>query len=174
MKEEWRDIESGYQISTLGNVKGLQYSKTKSYLKPYSRGNGYLAVRIRGKNHYVHRLILLAFDADGQLEHVDHIDGNKHNNTLSNLRWATHAENACYAVQKNIDDGGDHSSGCVGLGWLIRAEKWHGRFLIGGVCFYSGAWNAFYKNKWVGRCESKEDSLLLLDLSRGNFYPTLF
>jgi hypothetical protein len=86
MQEEiWKDIGiSKYQISNLGNVRGYKGDKV---LKPGIVSAGYCQVRLCNegiyRNAYVHRLVCL----------VDHIDRNKTNNCVTNLRWAKHAEN---------------------------------------------------------------------------------
>ena len=53
---------------------------------------GYLRVSVKGKDMYVHRLVMLAFYGKSDLT-VDHIDGNKENNNLNNLEYVTQAEN---------------------------------------------------------------------------------
>lgn len=72
---------------------------------PNSKGkdNYYVVVLGDNKNHFIHRLMALTFlpEADHQ-EHVNHIDGNKQNNQLSNLEWATPQENAQHAVDTGL------------------------------------------------------------------------
>lgn len=56
---------------------------------------GYYSFRFRGKRHYNHRTVLLlsgVFPPSGKHE-VDHMDRNRTNNHLSNLRWVTRSEN---------------------------------------------------------------------------------
>ena len=55
---------------------------------------GYYSVALNGKRYFLHRLLAEAFipNPEGKPE-VDHIDGNPQNNSLDNLRWATHKEN---------------------------------------------------------------------------------
>lgn len=68
--------------------------------------NGYVIVEICGTSYAVHRIIwtLHNGDFDSGLV-VDHIDGNKHNNSISNLRIVTHKENARNKLL-NIPDSG--------------------------------------------------------------------
>ena len=98
INEEWRTI-SGYlkfQVSNLGNVRDV---RTRKFKPPTFSGNGYLAVRLREEGnasarHRIHRLVAEAFipNPDGK-RCVDHINHDKNNNTITNLRWATMKEN---------------------------------------------------------------------------------
>lgn len=71
--------------------------------------DGYLFVRLLddfgiSKNYYVHRLVLMTFNPVLNMNNlqVDHIDGNKQNNRIDNLRWVTNLENAHYAMQTGL------------------------------------------------------------------------
>lgn len=61
--------------------------------------NVYLKIDGKWKGHYVHRLVAMMFCPDGMKNwkdknmQVDHIDGDRANNVLSNLRWLTRKEN---------------------------------------------------------------------------------
>ena len=57
---------------------------------------GYLYVVISGKQHAVHRLVLEAWRGkpSAAQRHTRHIDGDRANNRLANLAWATVKENA--------------------------------------------------------------------------------
>lgn len=85
-----------YEVSNFGEVRNKLTGKV---LKLFPNNHGYLRVRlVKDKKAFctgIHRLVLMAFcPVDGMegLE-ADHIDGDKSNNTLSNLRWVTHEEN---------------------------------------------------------------------------------
>ncbi len=96
----WKLIKSApnYEISNDGSVRN---TKTGKMLKIVTNNNGYHLVCLSYKNKkqtaYIHRLVAEAFvvtDLDMRTSVVNHIDGNKSNNTIENLEWATYAENA--------------------------------------------------------------------------------
>ena len=95
-KEERRPIKDfeNYEISSLGQVHN---TKTGRMLKLTTKG-GYmftgLSEKCKGKTISVHRLVALAFIENPENKPcVDHIDNDKSNNNVNNLRWATLSEN---------------------------------------------------------------------------------
>ena len=101
--ELWKEIigYSGfYYVSTFGNVLTLK-QKPARLLKPQDTGKGYLYVDLEGQQRKIHRLVANAFmDNPYHKPVVHHIDGNKHNNRLDNLQFATYRENALYYQQE--------------------------------------------------------------------------
>ena len=71
----------------------------KGFMKPYLTKKGYKRLNLRDDNgklnrFYIHRLVALAYIPNPENKpQVDHIDQNKTNNHLSNLRWASIKEN---------------------------------------------------------------------------------
>ena len=57
-----------------------------------------------GKNHFIHRLMAKTFLPGPEKPHVNHIDGNKRNNNITNLEWATPSENSQHAVDTGLTD----------------------------------------------------------------------
>jgi len=86
---------------------GIVFSTiTKRILEPIKGKTGYLQIGIRQKTThfiYLHRLLAETFiDNPNNLPEVNHIDGNKLNNNLSNLEWVTGCENVRHAFANNL------------------------------------------------------------------------
>lgn len=101
MNEIWKDIigyEWLYQVSSIGNVKSLNYNKTRKIvvLKNCLR-LGYPVITLCNNwhiTHTIHRLVAIAFIPNPENKpQVNHIDWNKLNNNLENLEWVTCKEN---------------------------------------------------------------------------------
>jgi HNH endonuclease len=101
---EWRDIPGcpGYQVSAVGQVRRTKAGKGTSVgrvLSGYVSNSGYQQFDAWDKGtrskHYVHRAVALAFIGPPPTawHEVAHYDGDKQNNRVENLRWATRAEN---------------------------------------------------------------------------------
>lgn len=106
---EFRDVER-YKGRLLINKTGDLYSTiSKKILKPIVFPNGYIGYAImmknprRTKTEYQHRLLAETFIQNPQSkETVNHIDGNKKNNALDNLEWATQSENNKHALDHGL------------------------------------------------------------------------
>lgn len=107
-----KDFEGLYSIDEFGTVYSLiqNNSRRKGVLKPYINTGGYLRVnlyKIDGQisKRYVHRLVAESFISNPlNLPVINHLDGNKKNNHISNLEWCTQKKNIDhsweYALQK--------------------------------------------------------------------------
>lgn len=84
-----------YWIVENGKVVSTYRSRAYRLLTPRLNTHGYQQVYIHKQNHLVHRLVASAFLPNpNNLPEVDHIDRNKTNNRIDNLRWVTTQENA--------------------------------------------------------------------------------
>lgn len=100
-KEEWRDIkgyEGLYQVSNLGRVKSFVKDKNGKIRKLHDDTHGYLIVSLGRKNmNKVHRLVAQTFIPNpNDYPEVNHINGRKDDNRVSNLEWVTHKQNAIH------------------------------------------------------------------------------
>lgn len=135
--EIWRDVkgfEGLYQVSNLGRIKSLdkftlcgrdfktnapsikkrkakisaQWIDKYGYLKCTLQNNGVI------KYTTVHRVVAIAF-IDNPLSKptINHKDGNKLNNTVENLEWATNKEQTDHAIAIGIHtQEGKYNNGC--------------------------------------------------------------
>ncbi len=102
--EEWKIIKnySNYMVSNLGRIKSIRLSKFDFLLKQ-SNKDGYKVVKLKRKTFRVHRLVALTFLPNPKNKpSVNHINGNKKNNTLSNLEWCSYSENMFHAYKIGV------------------------------------------------------------------------
>lgn len=91
---------SNYEISSDGSIFDLKRSK---FMAQTPNSEGYLKVTLRNdlgvrKTFSVHRLLAQLFIANPEnLKEVNHLDGVKSNNSLSNLEWVNHSQNLQHA-----------------------------------------------------------------------------
>jgi hypothetical protein len=99
--EEWRPVKDfpDYEVSNLGRVKSLKkyHGTEERFLAHKSHRGGYDIVCLsKDKKPYyktIHRLVAIAFLPPSEKQEVDHINRNKKDNRVENLRWASHSEN---------------------------------------------------------------------------------
>ena len=113
MEEQWKviDFASNYEVSNTGFIRN---KTTKHILKGRETINGYLQVSLKIDNEnkfinkYIHRLVAQFWlDNIDKKKEVNHIDGNKKNNNMINLEWATSKENSHHKINvlnKKITD----------------------------------------------------------------------
>ena len=114
MEEEiWKDIigyEGKYQVSNKGNVKSLNYNKTKrsKILRPSKDKGGYYRVALckngKAKPVYIHFLVATAFNKKYESTEtliVNHIDETRTNNNSDNLEWCTYSQNINHGTCKD-------------------------------------------------------------------------
>jgi hypothetical protein len=92
-------LPEGYLINELGEVK----SPRGKILKQSKSNSGYKCINIKNKGYFIHRALAFAFinQIKGK-EFVNHKDGNKSNNLISNLEWCTKSENVKHMYDLGI------------------------------------------------------------------------
>ncbi len=126
--EEWREIpgyRGAYEVSSCGQVRRMttyagRTRQVPRLLKPHSKKDSYPHVLLhlegKGRNHYVHRLVALAFLGPGPDGYqVNHKDGNKQNSLLANLEYITVSANTLHAYH------------VLGVGHLVGTERWNAK-----------------------------------------------
>ena len=106
----WKKVEGyNYEVSDDGQVRNY---KTKKLLKqgvnksyPYTRVSFSLGCSGTPKIMFIHRLVAEVFINNPENKpQVNHIDGNKLNNSVSNLEWVTAKENTEHAINTGLKD----------------------------------------------------------------------
>lgn len=139
-EEEWRDVvgyEDLYAVSNMGVVKskdrrvfnklGFDYTR-KGRLNKQTISNGYYVSRLRSEGISLsvktHRIIAMAFIPNPENKpYVNHIDGNKLNNSISNLEWCTASENIRHAFRLGLQNSNHIIRGVVQLDLLGNEIK---------------------------------------------------
>lgn len=134
--EKWRSVigyEGLYQISNLGNIRSVD--RVRSNGKKYKGKhlythliNGYKVVLLSKngvlKNHKIHRLVALSFIPNPENKPcVDHIDTNKINNKVENLRWVTYQENTDNPLSSKSQKHAVSNTGCIRVSQYDKQKK---------------------------------------------------
>lgn len=105
-------------------------------------GFGYLRITVLGKSFYAHRLAWLYVHGKWPASEIDHINGDKKDNRIANLRDVSPQANQQNKIkaQKNSD------SKILGVSWHKKAKKWQAH-----ICVYK-------QRKYLGLFENIEDA----------------
>ncbi len=108
--------------STTGQLTWLILNRNVSPGSPAgtTQADGYRRVRLMGRDYKAHRLAwLLYHGVDPGALHIDHIDGNRSNNAINNLRLCTQRQNS-----RNMPVKKNNTSGVPGVSWHRKTGKW--------------------------------------------------
>ena len=119
MAERWEKIDGfpGYEVSDHGRVRSFRkHARTKGrLLRGSDDGRGYRTVCLHRSDgtkatRKIHGLVLSSFRGPRPPRHeASHLDGDKTNNTLRNLRWETRKENHARKVAHGTAQRGERS-----------------------------------------------------------------
>lgn len=104
-------------------------------------GQGYLAFGVAKGSYKAHRVAWLYVYGVWPDKQIDHINGDRSDNRICNLRLATNTQN-----QRNAKRRKDNKSGYKGVHWCSTSEKWVASIRVN------------WKGKTLGRFDNKEDA----------------
>jgi hypothetical protein len=140
------DYQDGQLIRKIGRINEIG-----SIAGCVHKGTGYVHIKIKAKAFKAHRLIFL-YHYGYFPEFVDHIDGNKQNNRIENLREASKQENS-----QNQKVRWTNSSGVKGVSWHKVNKKWKVALCKNYRSYYFGT----YEDKELAELVSMEATDLL-------------
>lgn len=141
MIEDWKPIKQSDHIlvSNTGKVKSLDRTVFNKGCNAYTKvkgreykirvlPNGYARVCIKVDNkfvdRYVHRLVAESFLGDVEGKQINHLDGNKLNNNVSNLEIVTFKQNISHAVKHKLYKNGEqHGHANVSNKTILKMRK---------------------------------------------------
>lgn len=107
-EDDWKcfPLSSDYMVSSTGRILSYKRGDWRE-LQPYLGANGYLYVNLRIDmqtiRYYIHRLVAETYIPNPYDKRVvNHIDGDKLNNSVDNLEWVTDQENSIHAYRNGL------------------------------------------------------------------------
>ena len=104
---------------------------------------GYVLIKINKKLYKAHHIVWI-FHYGYKPKLLDHIDGNRSNNKICNLREATNAQN-----QFNRKINANSKSGVRGVTWCKKSKKWKAQCGLNGKYYYFGVFDSVLDAKKV-------------------------
>lgn len=89
---------------------------------------GYRQGTIKKSGFLAHRVIWAIYYGKWPEKTIDHIDGDRSNNKITNLREATQSENS-----RNMSISKRNKSGFIGVSWSKQRNKWHVQMMVNGI-----------------------------------------
>jgi len=86
---------------------------------------GYKHGDIFYRKHYAHRVVWAMETGAWPVDHIDHINHDRADNRIANLREVTRVENG-----KNLSISKLNTSGVTGVCWCKTSQKWHARIVV--------------------------------------------
>lgn len=115
-------------------------------------GFGYLYVTIYGHLMLKHRVVWAYVYGEWPENQIDHINGNRLDNSISNLRHVTHAENG-----RNAKKPSNNTSGTAGVSFHFKSQKWRSYI------------KSNQKVVHLGLFENKDDAIAVRKLAEKNY-----
>jgi len=116
----------------------MRYSYYSQPAGNIHKTHGYVIIHILGERFRASRLAWLYMTGQWPQHEVDHINGNRADDSWANLREADSSQQ-----KMNTSIRSDNTSGVKGVYWNKRIGKWHARIKAYGVCTHLGYFENF-------------------------------
>jgi hypothetical protein len=113
--------------------------------------DGYKIGAILGRNYLAHRIIWLIISGCCPSGEIDHINGNRSDNRIANLRDVSKSEN-----QRNATIRSDNASGFTGVCWHKAANKWIASIFVQKKNIYLGVFENIEDAKAARKAAERE------------------
>ena len=134
MKTKLISLTEAKEMFVIGNC-GLEWRDDKYKKVGCVEKTGYLVITINGKQYYQHRIVWLLVSGSWPVNQIDHIDGNRKNNSIANLRQATPSQN-----QENRKC--QNKTGYSGVTFHKKTNKWQAQIKKRGISYYLGLFDS--------------------------------
>jgi len=134
-------VKSGKRSSsTQCAVWNAKYAGEEAFkfVTPY----GYLSGKVFNKSHLAHRVVWAIFFGAWPSQHIDHINGDRLDNRIKNLRDVSQAEN-----NRNLSLSKINTSGFTGVYWCARDKWWVSKIKVSG------------RDRFLGNYKHKQDAI---------------
>lgn len=138
--------EDGYLIRKKNGKPTGQHANTTQ---------GYARVKVGGRMLRAHRVIYAIIHGEMPAGQIDHINGNRVDNRIENLRDVSHSEN-----QHNHKTPENNTSGFTGVGWHAPLQKWVSRIKVNNRTLH------------LGYFENLEDAVKARKMAKIKYHPT--
>lgn len=128
---EWFNGGGNGGARAAANAWNARYAEKEAITA--KNGNGYLAGLVLSQRLPAHRIIWALVFEEWPKSSIDHIDHDRTNNRIGNLRAATVADNA-----RNLTRRSDNSTGVTGVFWNKKSQRWTANIRVDGKLIHLG------------------------------------